>query len=237
MTKYNHINKFENIAGEYHLNKLLDYHGDGPRKRERRKLFYEQLLDLLVIHGKYTMSYADICKELKTERKSVYRYFENKDDIIIDIAYLTVVYINKKYIAIASEINTLDYDSITKLKLIFRDVANLVIYYKELFEFFQYFDNVIYHLNSNNKTKIRYSTLMTEFKNNNHYLTPILEELRREGKITDKYSNSKLSDVFEQTFGAFVGRTIINLEESERYNLDNINMVIDIMLNGIIIKD
>lgn len=236
MEQFKNLKKFEMLDESNELlNNLLAYYDESNRKQERRKYFYDRLLEIIILEDKYNLTFSELAKELDVERKTLYRYFDSKDEIIADVAYLCVVYINGKYLNVAKEIMQLDYDNTTRLKLIFRDIANVMINYKQLFSFYQYFDLTLYELPLDSKASLRYRNLITDFKRQHHYLGPILTELRNEGKLIDKYSNEELAEIFEQAFGVFVSRTIVKMRESDRYKLENINILIDIMLNGIII--
>ncbi len=235
MTQLKNLKKFELLDESNELlNNLLVHYDESSRKQARRKFFYDRLLEIIILEDKFNLTFSEIAKELEVERKTLYRYFDSKDEIISDIAYLCVVYINGKYLNVTKEVMGLDYDNTTRLKLIFRDIANVMINYKKLFSFYQYFDLTLYELPLDSKASLRYRQLITEFKRQNHYLGPILVELRNEGKLVDKYTNEELAEIFEQAFGVFVSRTIVKMRESDRYKLENINVLIDIMLNGII---
>lgn len=236
MSTLKYISKLENRnKAELILDELVDYYQEGPRKQARRKEFYNQLIEELIINNNYQLNFSELCKLLNVERKSLYRYFQTKDDMLVDIAYLAVIYVNEKYLIVANEIYNLEqYDSETKLKLTLRDIANTIIYYRELAPFFQYFDDRLSELPEDSSAKNRYRELMTAYKIRHHYLIPILDDLRAEGKLIDKYDNCQIAEIFEQTYAVFVSRTVTKLNESDRYSYNNINILIDIFLNGIL---
>ncbi len=209
----------------------MDYYYDSPTRRQRRIRILQQLVDLFLKDENYLLTYAEICLALKIERRSLYRYYPTKNDILLDVAYLVVLDNNYAYINAVRKIfeERDNKQSILSDSLIV--VSDIMIENKNRIKFLSNFDEQYHYMDESEK--VRYKHLITGFKNENHYLQPVYTHLSNKGKI--KHNEvAQLIEVTEQALNSFVSRTIEKMDESNRYTTDNIVKFISIIERGII---
>ncbi len=176
----------EKLYQEKYIKELLDYYDESPRKQATRRKLLKQLSDYIVINKNYRATMSDISHELKIERKSIYRYFPTIDDIIIDLAYLTVTTNNSRYLIKAKEINNLTtLSNQEKFKLTLREVAKIMIINRTYLEYLGFFDEYFNALPSKNGARERYRSLITGFKTRNHYLREIIYRLDADNELQE----------------------------------------------------
>lgn len=228
------VNELNNSPiNEDALKELLDYYDESPRKRKRRTELYQMLRQILVIDKKYKYSMSDISKELELERKTLYRYFNSTEDILVDLAYIYVVSGNIVYSNISNEIIAMkDINTIEKFKMIVREITDAILITQQVAQFIGYFEDIIFTMDKAMKPKIRYNSLITLYKKNNHYMANILYQMKAEGLI-DIDNLEPYIETIEQSLVAFVSRIILKKEESDRYNLENIEIYSDLIIKGL----
>ncbi len=142
--------------------KLLDYYYDSPTRRQRRISILQQLVDLFLKDENYLLTYAKICIALKIERRSLYRYYPTKNDILLDVAYLVVLNNNYAYINAVRKI----FEDGDNMQSILCDwiiaVSDIMIENKSRIKFLNNFDEQYHYMDESEK--VRYKHLITGFK-------------------------------------------------------------------------
>ncbi len=228
----------EKLYHENYISSLLTYYGESTRKQKTRRKLMDDLKEYIVVKKNYRATMSEISSALEMERKSLYRYFPTIDDIIIDLAYVMVTSNNSRYLIKAKEINELENLSNTeKFKLTLKEVGKLMIVNRTSLEYLSFFDDHFNSLEQGNLTRKRYQDLITGFKTQNHYLKMILEQLDQENQLQNHDAVTDYIEVTEQALSAFVSRTLKKENESYRFDLENIDVLINILTCGIIKKE
>ncbi len=130
------------IDNNVYVDDLLNYYDEGSVKIKRRKVLLKQIMQYVVFENNYDATMSDISTAIDIERKTLYRYFDSIDDIIIDLAYLLVTYNNQEYLKTSNTIlDDKSVDSLDKLRDILKSVTNLMISFKSELNFLAYFDD------------------------------------------------------------------------------------------------
>ncbi len=225
------------INNNMYVDDLLNYYEEGSVKSKRRRVLLSQIMQYVVFDNNYDATMSDISVAIGVERKTLYRYFDSKDDIVIDLAYLLVTYNNQEYLKTSNAILEDDkVDSINKLRTILKSVTNLMIMFKSEMKFLAYFDDQFNILDDENNAKKRYRNLITGFKTNNHYLRAVIYYLDSKNILDKSINEEDIIEVVEQVVNSFVSRTLKKENESYRFNVANIDILIKILEKGIIVK-
>ncbi len=225
------------IDNNMYIDDLLNYYEEGSIKSKRRKVLLTQIMKYVVFDNNHDATMSDISVAIGVERKTLYRYFDSKDDIVVDLAYLLVTYNNQEYLKTSNAIlNDDKVDSINKLRTILKSVTNLMIMFKSEMKFLAYFDDQFNILDDENSAKKRYRSLITGFKTNNHYLRPVIYYLDSKNILDKSINQEDIIEVAEQVVNSFVSRTLKKENESYRFNVSNIDILIEILEKGIIDK-
>ncbi len=225
------------IDSNVYVDDLLNYYNEGSIKSKRRKVLLSQIIKYVVFDNNYDATMSDISSAIDVERKTLYRYFDSKDDIIVDLAYLLVTYNNQEYLKTSNFILEDDsIDSYNKLRAILTAVTDLMIMFKSEMNFLAYFDDHFNILDDDNPAKKRYRSLITGFKTKNHYLRAVIYYLDNENILDKSINDEDIIEVVEQVVNSFVSRTLKKENESYRFNIANIDILIKILEKGIIIK-
>ncbi len=225
------------INDNMYVDDLLNYYDEGSIKSKRRKVLLTQIMQYVVFDNNYDATMSDISNAISVERKTLYRYFDSIDDIVVDLAYLLVTYNNQEYLKMSNfilkddNVKTLD-----KLNVILKSVTDLMISFKSEMNFLAYFDDSFNILNDENSAKKRYRSLITGFKTNNHYLRAVIYYLDKEHILDKSIQEDDIIEVVEQVVNSFVSRTLKKENESYRFNVANIDILIKILEKGIIVK-
>lgn len=215
---------------------LFDFYDESPTKRARRKSILSEIHPHVLKKGIHNITLKDISSIVKIERRTLYDYYKNKDELIIDLAFITVTELNKQYMIISEmmELTNKDLPSEELLKIILDSIAK-VIYgkYKNEFIFLNEFDLFYHSLGDENETFQRYKDIITGFKLKHHYLQSCIRRMISEGKIS-KYSENELIEVLEQSFRSYLSRIIIKETESKRYQLENISLFLNLIVHGLV---
>ncbi len=223
------------IDNNVYVDDLLNYYDEGSVKIKRRKVLLKQIMQYVVFENNYDATMSDISTAIDIERKTLYRYFDSIDDIIVDLAYLLVTYNNQEYLKTSNAIlNDKSVDSLDKLRDILKSVTNLMISFKSELNFLAYFDDQFNILADDDLAKKRYRNLITGFKTKNHYLRAVIHYLDNENILDTSIHPDDIIEVVEQVVNSFVSRTLKKENESYRFNVANIDVLIKILEKGII---
>lgn len=215
---------------------LFDFYDESPTKRARRKSILSEIHPHVLRKGIHNITLKDISAIVNIERRTLYDYYKNKDELIIDLAFITVTELNKQYMIISEmmELTNKELSSEELLKTILESIAK-VIYgkYNNEFIFLNEFDLFYHALGAENETFQRYKNLITGFKLKHHYLQSCIKRMAGEGKIK-KHNEDELIEVLEQSFRAYLSRIIIKETESKRYKIENISLFLDLIIHGLV---
>lgn len=215
---------------------LFECYDESQTKKNRRQAMLDEVLPYVLDHGIYNVTLKDISNTIGIERRTLYDYYKTKDELIVDLAFISVNELNKQYLVISEmlELTHKQQGARELLKTILISIARVMYEkYSKLFNFITEFDSFYHTLESDNPAFIRYREIITGFKRKYHYLQPSIKLLMADYGIT-KYTEMELIEVVEQSFHAYLGRILIKEAESTRYKIDNIAVYVDIVVNGLI---
>lgn len=222
------------LSREKAINELSIYYGDSKTKATRRKEILYVLINVLLKDGNYIKSFQEICKLIEIDRKSLYRYFPSKDDIISDVVYILVVEINAKKMEVSTEIyNDEKIKPEEKLKKTINMMLEKSMIRTGLIEIINYFDVNMYHVDDEKEFKKRYVYLMDKFKNENRAFAKIIKELYILEKLSNEYDVNYYIDTVELAVTSFAGRFYLKKSESKRYNEQYLKVYSEIIYQGI----
>ncbi len=225
------------IDNNIYVSDLLKYYEEGSVKNKRRKVLLTQMMQYIVFDNNYDATMSDISSAISVERKTLYRYFDSKDDIVVDLAYLLVTYNNQEYLRTSNGI--LEDDNVksdNKLNVILKSVTDLMISFKSEMKFLAYFDDQFNILDDDANAKKRYRSLITGFKTKNHYLRAVIYYMDKENILDKSIHEDDIIEVVEQVVNSFVSRTLKKENESYRFNVANIDVLIKILEKGIMLN-
>ncbi len=213
---------------------LFNFYNESKVKRARRKKILNDTLPYILKVGTDQLTVTEIAEFLKMERRTLYDYYPTKDDLIVDLAFISVNEINEKYMELAETLNiaNIEQSSKERLKIILKGIAQIINNkYAEQFNFITGFDVYYHHLERSSNAFLRYSYVITGFKTKHHYLEAILKDMKKDYNIAMDINN--MIEVVEQSFHAYLARILIKQDESNRYNMENIDIYIELIANGL----
>ncbi len=221
-------------VGDIMKDYLYNFYGESRVKSERRRKILDEILPHVIKTGISSLTISEVADVLDIERRTLYDYYPTKDDLIVDLAYISVNEVNDQYMLISETLNlaNIDKDSKERLSIIMIGIAKVINEkYLDLFNFTTGFDVYFHHLDHTSSAYERYSEIIIGFKTKHHYLESILTEVCSDYSID--LAVSDVVEIFEQSFHAYLARTLIKQEKSRRYNIENIVSFIKILVNGL----
>ncbi len=208
---------------------LIEYYNESPRKSKRRFLILTQLFHHLVEERNFNDNMSQICSAIGVERKTVYRYYNSKEDIIAEVNY----YIYKKgNIELSERINEVlandELDLVDKFVLILNLQIEVLSKLRDNLGFSEFAKRIVTNLDPNSETYRRYIYLMNveEFS---HY-KEILEQLGNAGLLRDGINADDYAMTIEQIILSFVAQTLEYEGDFNRFDTKNVPKVVQLIL-------
>lgn len=200
---------------------LIDYYGESPRKNKRRFELLQQLFHHLVECRGFNDNMSQICKAINVERKTVYRYYNSKEDIISEVNYY--VHIKRNY-ELAERIEEIianeNLNSIDKFIVIMNVQLEIYTKYRDDMAFVEFAKRISTNLDKESETYKRYTYLMNNIEFD-HY-RKILLTLEADHELNDGINADEYSLTINQILYSFISQTYEY--EHDFYSYDNANI-------------
>lgn len=219
---------------------IIDYYKGSNIKSKRREDIISDSLKFFNKNGIKHATMTNLAEYLNIERKTLYLYYASIIDLIVDsYLYRTELYIQHTSFSMDNFINSNKAlhvkDKLTNYFLLLKDGMMKI---NEEYPLFFDFDSFMQYVDKNSETYTRFNTVASNFKAWSDYLQTIIEEGAVEGLVDLNGLDSKsLATVMDQSFRAYLTKTITRCSETGRYKIENIDDFIKIIVKGILIKD
>lgn len=216
---------------------LLKYYGESETKKHRRIKLLKLIMEYIVFEQNYNATMSNISAAINVERKSIYRYFESRDDILVDLAYILVTSNNLEYLKVSKQIlNDKKVPCSEKFSAVLKAVTDVMKQRRKELTFLAYFDDQFNIMSEDSPAKERYRKLITGFKTKNHYLRDVILFLDQKKLLDQEIEKEYIIEIVEQMINSFVSRTLKKEKESYRFQVENIDIAIRILEKGVIKK-
>ncbi len=208
---------------------LIDYYGESPRKNKRRFELLQSFFEHLVVNRGYNDNMSQICSAIGVERKTVYRYYNSKEDIIAEVNYYIYMKRNLELEEKIEEVLKNDnLDTIDKFVVIINLNVEVLTQYRDDMGFAEFAKRVITNLDHNTSTYSRYIYLMNvhEFV----HFEKILTRLEAENKLREGITAAEYARTIEQILYSFVAQTLEYENNFNRFDNTNVSKVINLIL-------
>ncbi len=208
---------------------LIDYYGESPRKRKRRFELLQSLSEHLVDNRGYNDNMSQICAAINVERKTVYRYYSSKEDIIAEVNYYIYM---KRNLELSEKIGEIikndNLNTIDKFVVIMNLHVELLTKYRNDMGFVEFAKRIITNLDQETSTYSRYIYLMndTDF----FHFKQILELLEAENELREGIEAEDYAHTIEQILYSFVAQTLEYEKNFNRFDNANVSKVINLLL-------
>jgi hypothetical protein len=173
--------------------------------------------DVFLTKGFYKIPVDDIALSLKMSKKTIYKHFNSKEDLIREVAHLFI----KTHSGNISNIVTNDYNAVEKLFFIFKYLGNVLININE-----KWFSDIQTQA-PEIWSEIDYfrSKVMTS------NISKIIEQGKKE-KYVVNYPSSIMINIFISSIRGIINPTFILLNKISAFKA--LESTLDILMNGIL---
>lgn len=212
---------------------IISYYDESKRKSKRRVDLLSQLFEHIVVNRKYNDNMSQICKAINVERKTVYRYYANREAIIVELLFLIHAKRNLEFTREIEKVMVLEELSLVEKFYVILDInVELLVKYQSDLSFSEYAKKIAKQMDQNSVDYKRHEQMMNEQKFN-HYL-PILLELEKAGLLRKQIIPEEYSDMIDESLNAFVFQTLEYKDTYIRYNFNQIERFINLVKLGLV---
>ncbi len=215
------------------LNFIVKYYDESERKSQRRIKLLNLLFEHIVVNRNYNDNMSEICRAINTERKTVYRYYENREAIMLELRILVYIRRNLMFKKEIEKIMQIEEISVVEKFYIILDI-NVELLLKHQFDllFTEYSKQLFAHTDQKSLIYIKYKEMMSE-QNFNHYL-PILNELETADLLRNSISAKEYASVIDESLRAYIFQTMDNKDNCLNDNDMQIERFVNLLKQAII---
>lgn len=212
---------------------LTDYYQESQRKNKRRYELVKQFFEYLVVQRGFNDNMSKICKEIGVERKTVYRYYNSKEDIIAEVSfYIHIKRNNELQEKIKEVLKNEELDAIDKFIVIMNLQVEMLTKYQNDMAFTEYSRRIITNLNHDSETYKRYIHVMNA-KEFNHY-HEILKVLELNGELREDITSERYAQTIGQMIYSFVSQTLEYENNFNNFKNANVSKVIQLIARSVL---
>ncbi len=200
---------------------------------DKRKRRYQELLELLyndlVIDKNYQDSLVDIAKRINVERKTLYRYFNNKEEILSQLYVITKVDLKQQLMKKIKKIKAESKLSVMEHFYIILDlhVEYLLMDHQET-DFIEYFEKNL-ELNSLSEQLKIY----LNYEQPDYYVEVVNEMIKQEFFLVD-ISAKNYGKIIEQTIESYYEAINRYQVIDDKYQFANLELLTTIIKNTVL---
>src|ERR1035437_8549213 len=173
--------------------------------------------DVFFTRGFYKIPVDDIASLLKMSKKTIYKHFTTKEDLVREVAYLFI----KTHSSNISNIINNEYNAVEKLFYIFKYLGNMLININE-----KWFSDIQSHAPEIwNEIEIFRSRFMTQ------NISKIIEQGKKEKYIVN-YSSPIMINIFISSIRGIINPAFIL--NSKMPTFKALESILDILMNGVL---
>lgn len=208
---------------------ILDYYSDSKTKRRTRCNILDTAEKLMSEKGINQVAMKDISEAANIDRKTLYRYYDSKEDIVVDVGYSIVREMVNLMETFKIGSGT-GYDNLCSYLDFYYE--KIIMPKQDAFMFLIDFDNYIAGLGDENKALNRYRVMIEEEKKDQN-IRKILRQGIEDGSIDAELDRiSETSETIIQSVISVTMRVYLKEHERDVFNPGLIKDLIKIILNG-----
>jgi AcrR family transcriptional regulator len=169
-------------------------------------------------HGFYKIPVDDIASSLKMSKKTIYKYFPAKEDLVKEVAYL---FIKTHSCNISAIINNHEFNAVEKLFYIFKYLGNMLINISD-----KWFSDI---QSQAPEIWTEIEAFRSRFMTQN--ISRIIEQGKKE-KYIDDYSSLIMINVFISSIRGIINPEFITNNKMPAFKA--LESTLDILMNGIL---
>ncbi len=209
--------------------KLSEYFQMSDKRKERYQELLELLYNDLVIAKNYQDSLVDVAKRINVERKTLYRYFNNKDEILSQLYVITKVDLKQQ---LMKKINLIKAESKLSVMEHFYIILDLHVEYllmeHQEIDFINYYEQ---NYNLENLTEQLKSYLQDEQPD--YYVEVVNEMINQEFFLVD-ISAKNYGKIIEQTIESYHEAISKHQAIDEKYQFINLEILTTIIKHTVL---
>ncbi len=215
---------------------ILNYYDESTKRRNTREYILRCCRKYFSLNNQQDASITDIAKYLKIERRTLYYYYKNKDDLVLDV-YL---YFSEKFceddLTYRSNVFTKNEYSTYKdaLKEYFRGYVERYAAEQEKSASIIDIDQFVYNLEDGTRSFERYMSVISEIRNGYSDVVELFEKAILANEFKVKFEDAKLTFyMIEQVLRTYIVKRWSMRKFNDVYSIDNLNRIIEILIDGL----
>lgn len=214
---------------------ILSYYTESPTRNRRRGEILRQAAHLFNRISYETLTMKEIAEALEIERRTLYSYYNQKIDLIIDsYLYLTETVAdtkNNQGTTASTDSNCSTREQLEKRLQLYS--SQLMRMYQK-YPFLRDYDAFIRTIDQSGSGMARFIEVRRNIENTHHSLYDCITEAQKSTGILQSHTEStRQSRAVEQGLRAFLIRTIERRDYADHYSLENVDQLIHILSKGL----
>lgn len=215
---------------------VIDYYDESNIKKKRRGELLDQCNKYFHKVGLTKATMSDIAAYLQIERRTLYAYYNNITDLIVDTHLYRAELDYKIFDEMSLELrkNLEGKNTREKLGTFFKFMLNGIVGHSREYPEYLDFEAYFKHLDPEGGTRERFGKITKQLLRPKSHLIEILQEGLQNDEIKELgIEAEQLAVIMNQAFRAYVNKTLVRADQTGRYNLDNLDKFITILMEGI----
>ncbi len=214
---------------------ILNYYRESEKRSKKREQILRKCQKYFSYNSHSDASMTEIAKYLELERRTLYYYYNNKEDLVLDVyLYFSENFCRKDIEGSSKYFDDSDKSYKTKLKEYFKNYVNIYAQEQEKSVSVIDIDNFVYNLEEDSEIFTRYIDIIANIRRDYDRIVKVFEQAVEAGEIDIKYSEARSTYfMVEQVLRTYIIKRWAMRSFNDVYPLENLNKIINILIDGL----
>ncbi len=215
---------------------ILSYYHESDKRSSTREYILRTCRKYFSNNNQQDACITEIAKYLELERRTLYYYYKNKEDLVLDVyLYFSEKFCEKDFQyrqELFSNIEGLSYKEVLK-KYFIRYVDHYASEQEKSASVID-IDQFVYNLEEGTEEYERYMKVISEVRNGYDDIVKIFEEAILAGEFKVKIEDAQITYyMIEQVLRTYIVKRWSMRKFNDVYSIENLNKIIEILIEGL----